>query len=92
MPLVQWICSKSSLTTTPFPCRIFLLEGGFTVILALIAPFIIVPWPSQAKFLSTDEKKLMQERMSLEVVQYEMNTLNKFSLHIILTDWKVWLS
>lgn len=73
---------------------IFIIEGGATSVLALIAIFLIVDWPEQTKFLSADEKLLLQRRLAADVGDAEacrMDTLNKFAFTRILKDWKIWL-
>lgn len=73
---------------------IFIIEGGATSFLALIAVFLIVDWPEQTKFLTADEKILLQRRLAADVGDADacrMDTLNKFAYMRILRDWKIWL-
>lgn len=39
--------------------RIFILEGIFTVVCAVVSKFIIADWPETCKFLTEDEKELL---------------------------------
>jgi len=57
---------------------------------SLIAIYFIVDWPDQASFLTADEKELIRLRHQSDKAQ-DMNELNRYSLRLILTDYKIWL-
>ena len=71
--------------------RIFIIEGLFTAIFALLGKFFIVDWPETAKFLTEDEKKLLIARLSADVADAKMNRLDKPAYKRIFTDWKMYL-
>lgn len=70
--------------------RIFILEGLFTVIVAVISKFIIVDWPETAKFLNEEERILLIARLSADVADAKMNRLDKRAYKRIFTDWKIY--
>ncbi|CAM1505060.1 Fc.00g106970.m01.CDS01 [Cosmosporella sp. VM-42] len=71
---------------------IFIIEGAITAFLAIIAALLIADWPEQARFLSAEEKELVQRRLRLDTGDdCRMDTLNGFAYTRILRDWKIWL-
>ncbi|KAI5465387.1 major facilitator superfamily domain-containing protein [Mariannaea sp. PMI_226] len=72
---------------------IFIIEGAITAFLSIIAAFVIPDWPEQARFLTTEEKELVQRRIVSDIGdECQMETLNKFAWTRIACDWKIWLS
>jgi len=71
--------------------QIFILEGIVTVVVGAAGKFLIVDWPEKAKFLSEEEKRLLIARLSADVGDAKMNTLNKRSVYRIFSDWKMYL-
>lgn len=72
---------------------IFIVEGALTAGIALLCPFIVIDWPEQTKVLNADEKELLRQRLAMDnKCPCAMDTLNKFSLQVILTDYKIWLA
>ncbi|KAF5007233.1 hypothetical protein FDECE_6427 [Fusarium decemcellulare] len=71
---------------------IFIIEGAVTAFLAIIAVFLIADWPEQARFLTAEEKVLVQRRIAADTGDAcRMDTLNKFAYKRIFKDWKIWL-
>ncbi|KAJ4169781.1 hypothetical protein NW754_005929 [Fusarium falciforme] len=71
---------------------IFIIEGAITAFLSIIAVFLIADWPEQARFLTAEEKTLVQRRLAADSGDScRMDTLNKFATERILKDWKIWL-
>ena len=71
---------------------IFIIEGGVTALLAIVAFFVVIDWPEQTKYLNAQEKELLRRRMDLDVGDAcRMDTLNKFSWGLIWKDYKIWL-
>ncbi|KAI8671726.1 MFS domain-containing protein [Fusarium keratoplasticum] len=71
---------------------IFIIEGAITAFLSIIAVFLIADWPEQARFLTAEEKTLVQRRLAADTGDScRMDTLNKFATERILKDWKIWL-
>lgn len=72
---------------------IFIIEGAITSVLGLAACYFIADWPEQNRFLSAAEKELLRRRMALDVGDScRMDTLNKFAVTRLVTDYKIWLS
>ncbi|KAI9737320.1 MAG: hypothetical protein M1835_003286 [Candelina submexicana] len=69
---------------------IFIIEGLITVLFGIASKFLIPDWPEQARFLTREEKALTKRRLLHDVGGAQMNSLNKYSLKIIMTDWKIW--
>ncbi|KAI9711067.1 MAG: hypothetical protein M1812_007261 [Candelaria pacifica] len=70
---------------------IFIIEGLVTVLFGIASKFLIPDWPEQASFLTQEEKALTKQRLLHDVGGAQMNNLNKYSLRIIMTDWKIWI-
>lgn len=79
----------SSCVLTPL-CRIFILEGLFTAIVAVISKFLIVDWPETAKFLTEEERELLIARLAMDVADARMNRLDKPAYKRIFSDWKIY--
>ncbi|KAI0857405.1 MFS general substrate transporter [Xylaria cubensis] len=71
---------------------IFIIEGAATAAVSLVAVFLIVDWPSQCKFLSVQEKALLNRILAEDgTAEARMDTLNKQACKLIFSDWKIWL-
>ncbi|KAK9446186.1 retrograde regulation protein 2 [Metarhizium brunneum] len=71
---------------------IFIIEGAITALLAIVASFTIIDWPEQTKYLNKEEKELLRRRVQNDVGDMvRMDTLNKFSIQLIASDYKIWL-
>ncbi|KAK5172990.1 uncharacterized protein LTR77_003112 [Saxophila tyrrhenica] len=70
---------------------IFIIEGALTAVFAILGKFFIVDWPETAKFLTDDEKRLLIARLSADVADSKMNTLDLRARKRIFTDWKMYL-
>ncbi|PLB43703.1 putative MFS transporter [Aspergillus steynii IBT 23096] len=70
---------------------IFIIEGLATVVLAVIAKFIIVDWPESATFLTEDERALLIRRLAEDQGEARMNRLDRKSLKRTFSDPKVYL-
>ncbi|KAF3407158.1 hypothetical protein DPV78_000177 [Talaromyces pinophilus] len=69
---------------------IFIIEGLLSIAVSLPAKFLIADWPEDAKFLTTEEKKILQQIQSADVGGgAQMNRLNKAAWKRVLTDWKL---
>jgi hypothetical protein len=70
---------------------IFILEGLATIVVAVIAKFIIVDWPETARFLTQDERALLLRRLSEDQGEARMDRLDKKSLRRAFSDPKIYL-
>ena len=70
---------------------IFILEGIFTVIVAVLAFFLLPDWPHQAKFLSNDERTTLLQMLSRDTRDYVENKSTLTVLKDCLKDPKVYL-
>ncbi|KAL6877639.1 major facilitator superfamily domain-containing protein [Trichoderma longibrachiatum] len=71
---------------------IFIIEGAITCTFAIIAAFLIVDWPQQTRYLTTEEKELLRRRLAADVDEScRMDVLNKASFRRIVSDYKIWL-
>ncbi len=68
------------------------MEGLGTIAFAILAFFVMVDWPEDAKFLTADEKALIAHRLANDGNSgiARMDTLNKDALNRIFRDWKIW--
>lgn len=69
---------------------IFILEGIFTCICAIVGKFFIVDWPETAKFLTQEEKELLIARLATDVGDAKMNRLDNAAYKRIFADWKMY--
>ena len=66
------------------------MEGLITIIVAVVAYFLIAPWPEECKFLKPEEKALLLKRLAADRGRGTMNRLDKQAFINTFTDWKVW--
>lgn len=76
------------LTSLP---RIFIIEGLATCALGVFGKFFIVDWPEKAAFLTDDEKLLLVARLSADVGDAKMNTLDAPARKRVFGDWKIYI-
>lgn len=70
---------------------IFIIEGLGTVVLAVIAKFLIPDWPERANFLTSDERAIVIRRVDEDMAGARMNNLDVRSMRRIFLDWKIWI-
>jgi hypothetical protein len=70
---------------------IFILEGLATIVIAVIAKFVVVDWPETARFLTEDERALLLSRLSGDQGEARMDRLDKKSLRRAFSDPKIYL-
>lgn len=70
---------------------IFILEGLATIVLAVIAKFIIVDWPESATFLTDDERALLLRRLAEDQGEAQMNRMDKKAMKRTFSDPKIYL-
>ncbi|KAH1975747.1 hypothetical protein KXW88_009490 [Aspergillus fumigatus] len=70
---------------------IFILEGLATIVVAVIAKFIVVDWPETARFLNEDERALLLRRLAQDQGEARMDRLDKKSLRRAFSDPKIYL-
>ncbi|KAK5451867.1 hypothetical protein LTS15_007590 [Exophiala xenobiotica] len=69
---------------------IFIIEGAATVCIALAAAFIIPNWPDTAKFLSAEERDLLNKRLRADIEGVTMNRLDKKAAKRAFSDIKIY--
>ena len=70
---------------------IYIIEGIVTIGLSIMLLFVVPDWPTQARWLSADEKRLLIARQVLEDGGLaRMDHLDGKALRRILFDWKIW--
>lgn len=71
---------------------IFIIEGAITAFISFIAAFLIVDWPEQCKYLSTEEKALLKRRLAADGSELcRMDKLDSQATKLIFSDYKIWL-
>ncbi|KIK90892.1 hypothetical protein PAXRUDRAFT_831284, partial [Paxillus rubicundulus Ve08.2h10] len=68
---------------------IFILEGVITILVALIATFVMVDYPSTAKFLTAEERSFVIETRERDEAQDEEHPMSQ-QIWAAFTDWQVW--
>ena len=66
----------------------FIVQGVLTVIVGLIAFFMLVSQPSDAKWLSTREKQMLKQAFAQDMPETQRVDSNK--LQKVFSDWMVW--
>jgi sugar phosphate permease len=70
---------------------IFILEGLATVVIAIIAKFIIVDWPESATFLNEEERACLLRRLAEDLGEAQMNRFDKAAMKRTFSDPKIYL-
>ncbi|KAL4945883.1 hypothetical protein BDV06DRAFT_229740 [Aspergillus oleicola] len=70
---------------------IFILEGLATILIAVIAKFIIVDWPESATFLNNEERAVLLARLKEDQGEAQMNRLDKTAMKRTFSDPKIYL-
>lgn len=71
--------------------RIFIVEGLVTVVVAVIAKWLIVDWPETANFLNEEERLLLRQRLAADTGDASMFRLDKAAIRRIFLDWKLYI-
>ncbi|OSX67374.1 hypothetical protein POSPLADRAFT_1130525 [Postia placenta MAD-698-R-SB12] len=72
---------------------IFIIEGLFTVVCALVTPFILQDFPDTAKFISEPERVWVIRRLQADMKFSAGGESFKWKyVKQSLTDWKTWLA
>ncbi|EXJ68281.1 uncharacterized protein A1O5_08896 [Cladophialophora psammophila CBS 110553] len=70
---------------------IFILEGLFTVIVAVFSFWIVPDWPETAKFLKPAEREVLIRRLAMDVEGANMSHWNKKTAKRVFSDVKIYL-
>ncbi|ETI22443.1 hypothetical protein G647_06518 [Cladophialophora carrionii CBS 160.54] len=70
---------------------IFILEGIFTVVVAIAAYWLVPDWPETAKFLKPAERELLIARLAMDVEGANMSHWNKTTAKRVFSDIKIYL-
>lgn len=87
-PFSGWLLE----TSNPFGFKnwqwMFIVQGVLTVIVGLIAFFVLVSKPDQAKWLTADEKNILNNALALDQKLQLENNPSQYKN--VFTDWRVW--
>lgn len=70
---------------------IFIIEGLVTVVVAVIAKFLIVDWPEKSRFLNNEERALLLSRLAEDRGDARMDRLDRPALKRVFGDIKIYL-
>ena len=70
---------------------IFIIEGIATIVFALGSKFLIVDWPENATFLTTEDRQLLLRRLSEDVSQVRMDRFDAKARRRTFGDWKIYV-
>ncbi|KAI9368992.1 major facilitator superfamily domain-containing protein [Aspergillus egyptiacus] len=70
---------------------IFILEGLATVLVAIVAKFLIVDWPESATFLNDEERAVLLRRLAEDQGEAQMNRFDKKAAKRTFSDPKIYL-
>ncbi len=68
---------------------IFIIEGLATIVCSTISKFFIVDWPEKAKFLTSEERRLLIRRLNQHVPEAKMDRFNGTARRRTFLDWKI---
>ncbi|KAF1353103.1 MFS transporter [Delphinella strobiligena] len=68
---------------------IFIIEGCFTMLIAIVSYFWLVDWPVDSKFLNDEERKVLLTRLSVN--NEGEARMDRVNWRRCFGDWKVWL-
>lgn len=71
--------------------RIFILEGVFSILYAIMAFFVIPGFPKDATFLTDEERTVLLARLEAERGN-EKISMSDINWRGIVLNWKVWLA
>ncbi|KAH6605469.1 hypothetical protein Trco_007176 [Trichoderma cornu-damae] len=71
---------------------IFVIEGLITIVLTLLCWPFMNNWPATAKWLKSNEKAALEERIRVDGIIGRMDVLDRKAVIRCLTDWKIYLS
>lgn len=70
---------------------IFILEGLFTVVVAIGSYWLVPDWPESAKFYTEDERAFWIRRLALDNEDTTMSHWDKNTARRVFGDVKIWL-
>ncbi|KAI1629555.1 retrograde regulation protein 2 [Exophiala viscosa] len=70
---------------------IFILEGIFTCLVAVVSYWIVPDWPETAKFLKPEERALLIRRLRMDVEDARMDHWGKHTAKRVFGDVKIYL-
>ncbi|RYP92440.1 hypothetical protein DL770_001457 [Monosporascus sp. CRB-9-2] len=89
--LARGISEMSGVGGHPGWAWIFILEGIVTLVIAIIAFFVMQDYPATAKFLNPAEKQEVQRRLEEDRSALADEFDLKYFWHA-LRDWKIWMT
>lgn len=70
---------------------IFILEGLFTILVAIASFWLVPDWPTTAKFLKPEERELLLRRLANDTEEANMNRWDKTTARRVFGDYKVYM-
>lgn len=71
-------------------CRIFILEGAATVVVSVVAFFLMFPFPEDIQSIFTaEEKTVLLARLRADGANVKNDSIKLFDC---LMDWKIWVA
>lgn len=71
---------------------VFIIGGLLSIVSALSAKFLIADWPEKAKFLSSEEKEVLEELNACDVGEgARMDRLDGATWRRIISDWEAYV-
>lgn len=70
---------------------IFIIEGLLTVAISILAKFVIVDWPQDAKFLTIEEHSLLLARLYEDHGDAKMDRYDGKAARRLWCDWKMYI-
>ncbi len=88
-PLTGWILELPSMASLYDWQLVFIIQGGITILAALIAFIWLVDDPNLSKWLTLDEKNTLSKTLELDNQQYKTSS-EYFSIIKMLKDGNIW--
>lgn len=71
--------------------RLFLLQGTFSIVIALISFFLLPDQPLETRWLTPEQRQLAHNRIAADTTQREEATSVWIGLRQALADWRTWV-
>jgi ACS family tartrate transporter-like MFS transporter len=89
-PLSGWLMSAELHASLPGWRFMFLVEGGATLLVALLTPFYFVDQPAEVRWLSASEKAWLGTELERDRAQSEAGPASVSSFRDVLRSGRVW--
>lgn len=70
---------------------VFCIEGGFSMFVGLVAPFLVPKFPDHTKWMKPDQRRYLYAKLEKDRGTYETGTVDWNSFVQTSKDWTLWV-